>query len=362
MQPFPIRSASMMRQRIYLLHLFMALICLMCALPVQAKESDALEEARALIDADRSQEAVRMLEHSVEVDADDYHAWFLLGVAHSRQRQFHQAIEAFHKVSELRPDLAEPHNNLAVIYNELGDVRAAVRELEVSLEKKPDYATAQENIADLHIKLALQYYKKALEQSPNESLTKRYQRLLRVRDPGAPAPIMATEEAKTVPADTAAISTEQLVKNPSTENVAEAVVSSRQPDIQEATQDGIESEQATQAEDIEAARTAVEAWRMAWSDRDIDGYVAVYADDFYPRKKFASRDDWLRYKRRVITGKQFIRVTLEHVQSEVLEPGKRVRMRFLQHFVSNNYNSDDRKELVIERKNNSWKIVRESSW
>ncbi|MDQ7010483.1 MAG: tetratricopeptide repeat protein [Mariprofundaceae bacterium] len=334
------------------------LICLAICLPAHAEQADTLAGARALIAQERYPQAVEMLEQTIKADADNYHAWFLLGVAHSRQRQFYQAIEAFHRVSELRPDLAEPHNNLAVIYNELGDVRAAVRQLEISLEKKPDYATAQENIADLHVKLALQYYKKALAQSPNEALARRYRRLLRVRDPGAPAPAMSTEEAEPAQPDDStapppAPATLPPVPAPATAPEAAAVG--------EVRPEAVVQQEETRT-DIDAVLDALEAWRTAWSARDMQGYIVAYADDFYPREKFASRDEWLRYKRRVIRGKKFIRVTLEHVQTRVLEPGRRVRVRFLQHFVSNSYNSDDNKELVIEWRNDAWKIVRETGW
>lgn len=346
----------MMRRYICSFWLPAVFACLVISLPAHAEQPDALARARALIAAERYPQAVEMLEQTIRADADNYHAWFLLGVAYSRQRQFYQAIEAFHKVSELRPDLAEPHNNLAVIYNELGDVRAAVRQLEISLEKKPDYATAQENIADLHVKLALQYYKKALAQSPNEALAKRYQRLLRVRDPGAPPPAMSTEEAVAAqPDDTAALppAPVTLPSTPAPATAPEvAAVSAARPEA-------VVQQEETRT-DIDAVLDALEAWRTAWSSRDIQGYIAAYADDFYPRQKFASRDEWLRYKQRVIRGKRFIRVTLENVQTEVLEPGRRVRVRFLQHFASNNYSSDDSKELVIERKNDAWKIVRET--
>jgi len=346
----------MMRRHVYSSWLLAALVCLAVSLPAHARQADTLAEARALIASEHYPQAVEVLERVIKADTNNYHAWFLLGVAHSRQRQFYQAIEAFHRVSELRPDLAEPHNNLAVIYNELGDVRAAVRQLEISLEKKPDYATAQENIADLHVKLALQYYKKALAQTPNEALAKRYQRLLRVRDPGAPAPAMSTEEVVATQPDDAAPSAPEARPQPPAPATAPEVAAA-----DSGRPEAVAQKEETQT-DIAAVLDALEAWRAAWSGRDIQGYIAAYADDFYPREKFASRDEWLRYKQRVIRGKKFIRVTLEHVQTEVLEPGRRVQVRFRQHFASDTYNSDDNKELVIEWRKDAWKIVHETSW
>ncbi|MCF6208331.1 MAG: tetratricopeptide repeat protein, partial [Ghiorsea sp.] len=127
--------------------------------------------------------AIEQLRTLAKTDASNYEAWFLFGVAHVHQQQFHQAIEAFRQVITLRPDLAEPHNNLAAVYNNLGDTKAAVQELEIALEKRPNYTIAEENLADLYIKLALQHYRNTLKTSPNPVIEQRYARLVQVRNP-----------------------------------------------------------------------------------------------------------------------------------------------------------------------------------
>jgi len=152
-----------------------------CSWQVQAES--VMNQAKQAVTFGQFNSAEDLLNKQIQLKPDDYQAWFLLGVVQARAKHFHQAIEAFRRVIELRNDLAEPHNNLAVIYNELGDVKAAVHELEKSLKKHPDYAVAEENIADLYIKLALQYYKKALIKNDNQALMQRYTRLLQVRDP-----------------------------------------------------------------------------------------------------------------------------------------------------------------------------------
>jgi tetratricopeptide (TPR) repeat protein len=125
---------------------------------------------------------IAALQQQLQRHPDDFQAWFRLGVTQAKARRFHDAIASFGKVIELQPKLAEPHNNLAVIYNELGDYRAAVRELEASLQLKPDYATAHENIGDLYVKLAADAYRKALATDVSPALRRRYERLLHIRD------------------------------------------------------------------------------------------------------------------------------------------------------------------------------------
>jgi len=156
------------------------MLLFVCSWQVQAES--AVEQAKQLLSLGKLNAAENFLNKQLKLKPEDYQAWFLLGVAQARGKHFHKAIEAFRRVIELRDDLAEPHNNLAVIYNELGDVKAAVRELEKSLQKHPDDATAEENIADLYIKLALQFYKESLIKKDNQALTQRYARLLQVRD------------------------------------------------------------------------------------------------------------------------------------------------------------------------------------
>ena len=117
----------------------------------------------------------------------------------------------------------------------------------------------------------------------------------------------------------------------------------------------------TKASDLRAALMSVEAWRMAWSGRDIDGYFAAYANNFVPPRHFDSIEEWKRYKRRVILAKSFIHVSLGDIKAELLESGQRVTVRFLQQFNSNSFSGEDEKELVLENGDNGWKIIREIS-
>ncbi|MFQ5519365.1 MAG: tetratricopeptide repeat protein, partial [Mariprofundus sp.] len=167
-----------------------------------------LASAEALLEQGREADAITQLKQLLKSKPANYQAWFLLGVTEAGQRRFHDAIASFRQVISLQPKLAEPHNNLAVIYNELGDFRAAVQELEASLQLKPDYVTAQENIGDLYVKLAADAYRQALDKADNAALRQRYKRLLRIRfdDSAQPEAVDATTVA--VP-DVATESTEQ---------------------------------------------------------------------------------------------------------------------------------------------------------
>jgi len=110
----------------------------------------------------------------------------------------------------------------------------------------------------------------------------------------------------------------------------------------------------------EAVIAAVEGWRQAWSAKDTNAYFSAYASDFSPESGFASRAAWRKYKQRVIEKKTFINVQLEDIKVEKLSDGM-MGVSFLQHFVSNNYTSDDRKQLTLSKQPEGWKIIRETT-
>jgi len=294
---------------------------------------------KADIDAGHSEAAVNALNELVGNDPDDYQAWFLLGVAASRQQQFQQAIEAFRKVIELRPELAEPHNNLAVIYNEQGDVRAAVKELEASLVKRPGYAIAEENIGDLYVKLALEHYRNAMEKGGNAPLQQRYTRLLQLRDSAtANVPV-------TVPAASDEVAVQRKKKPEPALGADVGTAAKRNAGIS--------------GTDREQILAAIEQWRSAWSSRDVDGYFDAYAADFRVPDRFGTLAEWKKYKRRVISSKAWISVEISKVRIEIDSDTGHARVNFFQKFRSNSYNGDDLKILQMVFDRDRWKIVSE---
>ena len=151
---------------------------------------------------------------------------------------------------------------------------------------------------------------------------------------------------------------ESALKSP---DVKDEVVLQTQASIVEGHVPKAVQEVDTKASDLRDALISVEAWRMAWSERDIDGYFAAYAKNFVPSGRFDSIEEWKRYKRRVILAKSFIHVSLGDIKAELLESGRRVAVHFLQEFRSNSFSGEDEKELVLENGDNGWKIIREIS-
>ena len=69
-------------------------------------------------------------------------------------------------LTQAYPELAEPHNNLAALYAQAGRYDDALASLNRAILARPDYATALENLGDLHTALAKQAYDRATQAAP----------------------------------------------------------------------------------------------------------------------------------------------------------------------------------------------------
>lgn len=354
----------------------------MLLMPCAIQAENVYDQVKADIRAERTQIALKTLRSMVKKRPDDFHAWFLYGVASAHLNQYHQAIEAFRHVIDLNPKLAEPHDNLAVIYNELGDVPAAVYELEQSLVKRPSNPVAEENLADLYVKMALKHYRSALEREPTPQLERRYMRLLQVRDPDVASnqqekhstismPVAVAQSEHDVASDTTV--NVQLKQTKPVQALAESVVEEAVAEKTLAVAKAPAEEELVIAPSVQPEISlqplesevldAVEAWRAAWSAQSLTDYFAAYADDFEVPDRFKSMQEWQSYKRRVIGSKSYIDVEISDIRVVLEQGGKLATVKFFQKFRSNNYKDITRKRVYLARadEHSPWKILIEES-
>ncbi|MDO5653518.1 MAG: tetratricopeptide repeat protein [Brachymonas sp.] len=64
------------------------------------------------------------------------------------------------------PEIAEPHNNLAVLYAQAGELDMARVSLENALRVNPHYAMALQNLGDVYRRIAHDHYSRALALQP----------------------------------------------------------------------------------------------------------------------------------------------------------------------------------------------------
>ena len=113
---------------------------------------------------------------------------FLKGVMLAESQRTAEAIVVFTLLNEDYPELAEPYNNLAVLYASQAQYEKARAALEAAMRGNPGYATAYENIGDVYARLAAQAYASALQlEQANAALPPRSRSCERYSPPD-PAP------------------------------------------------------------------------------------------------------------------------------------------------------------------------------
>ena len=101
----------------------------------------------------------------------------------------------------------------------------------------------------------------------------------------------------------------------------------------------------------------IDAWLKAWSAKDIKTYGSYYSKNFRSQGG-ASRDVWLKYKRRLNRKYTYIRVTKRNLS--VKKGKKKSTVTFVQDYRSNRFSTLGTKKLTLVREKGQWKIFRET--
>ena len=102
---------------------------------------------------------------------------------------------------------------------------------------------------------------------------------------------------------------------------------------------------------------AIEAWRAAWTARDVEPYLAAYAADFQPADG-QTLDAWRTQRKDRLRKARGIRVEIE--QLSVDADGDRATARFMQRYRAGSVSDRVWKRLVLSRTPEGWKITEEA--
>ncbi|MDC8771994.1 YybH family protein [Roseateles albus] len=375
--------------------------------------ADDVADVQAMLAGGKLAEGLKKADDLLKAKPGDARLRLQRGIALSLLGRNPEAIEVFKKLVASNPEMPGPYNNLAVLYANQGDYEKARQSLEQAVRANPDYATAYQNLGDIHARLAEKAYAKSLSLDKNDlALPLKIAAVQNVFEPGAPArtsppaakptpapspaavaaaptpvPAPAPSKSPAAPAAAAVVAkasaesakpadpltsavlsslsgqpAKVAANTPSTANTgntskaaqpAPALAAAAKPAAAAAT-----TKVDSSASDSQAVRTAVDAWAAAWSKRDMFAYFAAYAPDF--KGKAASRKAWEADRVARISSKKEISVVLSDVQVKL--EGNTATVSFKQDYRADALKMKNDKTLaLIKGKAGDWQITSENS-
>ncbi len=305
-----------------------------------AAAGSVAQQSQALIDSGKPAEALAKLDSHLTKNPQDAEARFTKGVALVKLGRSKEAIRIFADLTRDYPQLAEPYNNLAVLYAADGEYANARDALQTAIARHPSYATAHENLGDIYIALAGAAYSKAASLDTASTDIRRKLAVIRQIDTGIASPLAAAPS----PAPVASAAT------PTAAAVAPTPAPARAP-VSEAPKS------AESASRREAAIAEVQAWAQTWSSQDVDGYFAMYAPQFAPEGGI-SRETWETQRRDRIRKPKRIVVRVIDAQATDIEDGA-VRVSFRQAYESDSFSDTVNKVMELVPIDGKWNIIRE---
>jgi len=152
---------------------------------VQAQSVDALEwqpgqstmptvistphnDVRKLLRQAKYPQALLLVNKGLSTNPRDPQMRFWQAYVFEQLDQPDMAQQVYIDLTREYPELAEPHNNLGVIYAAKGDYPNAKASLDAALRTNPNYAAAHENMGDLLVNMARQSYERSLNVDPKQ--------------------------------------------------------------------------------------------------------------------------------------------------------------------------------------------------
>jgi len=102
-----------------------------------------------------------------------------------------------------------------------------------------------------------------------------------------------------------------------------------------------------------------EQWARDWSNKNVDGYISHYADNFISANG-QNLQAWEEYRRPRITSPEWIEVSLADLEVE-LTGANNAQADFIQTYNAPGYSDETFKRLILVRESNGWKISGELS-
>jgi tetratricopeptide (TPR) repeat protein len=125
-------------------------------------------DVRKLLRQAKYPQALLLVNKGLANNPRDPQMRFWQGFLFEQLNQPDMAQQVYLDLTREYPELAEPHNNLGVIYAAKGDYPNAKASLDAALRANPNYAAAHENMGDLLVNMARQSYERSLSIDPKQ--------------------------------------------------------------------------------------------------------------------------------------------------------------------------------------------------
>jgi tetratricopeptide (TPR) repeat protein len=351
------------------------------------------DNIKQAIQSGQLEQALKLVQQEKQNAPKDVQLRFMEGVIQAQQGQTDKAIDTFKKITESNPDLSEAYNNLGVLYAAKGKLEDSRANLEKALQTHPSYAAAHRNLSDVQSQLAKQTYAKALQVDGKIKNNSPQLTLLGSIDQNKRSPALAQPSATTVAAQTETSKPPTLVAAapatpaapaapvtppaipasaankpvmPATPAVTAPVPAAKPatpvaavpvtpPPKSEPKKDDSQQKQA-KAEQADI-RNAIAAWAKAWSQKDMNRYLAAYGSSFSPADKM-TRAKWESDRRVRIVSKKTISVDVNNLKIDLA--GNKATAHFQQVYESDNFKGNSHKTLEMVKQGDRWLITRET--
>jgi tetratricopeptide (TPR) repeat protein len=125
-------------------------------------------DVRKLLRQAKYAPALLLVNKQLAINPRDPQMRFWQGFIFEQLGQPEMAMQVYLDLTREHPELAEPFNNLGVLYAAKGDYPSAKAALDNALRANPNYAAAHENMGDLLINMARQSYERSLSIEPKQ--------------------------------------------------------------------------------------------------------------------------------------------------------------------------------------------------
>ena len=131
-------------------------------------QSDPHDQVKKLLRQEKYERAVVLIDKYMAVNPRDPQMRFWKAWITDRTGDKQVALNMYLSLTQDYPEIAEPFNNLAVLYAAKGQFSVAKEALDAALRANPNFADAHENMGDVLIQLANYSYQRSLQINPTQ--------------------------------------------------------------------------------------------------------------------------------------------------------------------------------------------------